>query len=699
MDLFKNLNENQIKAVKQTFGPVIVIAGAGSGKTRVLTHRLCYLVEQGVDPSNILAVTFTNKAANEMKERVDKMLGGNNTSTIMTFHSLCARILRKEATLLGYKQDFEIYDDEESNKVLKKVFEDLQFNNTTYKIKEFRNLISAVKNGKSFMLEDRKRQDFNLCYEKYNERLKLENAMDFDDLLLNVVHLFNNNQLVLDYYQRKFIYIMIDEFQDTNTIQYELVELLGSRFKNVFVVGDGDQSIYSFRNANVGNIKEFIRSFKPVQIILDVNYRSTSNILNAANSLISKNDDRIKKDLKAIKDSGDLVELKACDTVQSEMLYIKNKILALRNNGYNYSEMAVFYRINALSRNIEDMFLKCGIPYKIFGGMSFFSRKEIKDMIAYLKLIINKDNLWAFKRVVNEPKRGIGNATIIKIDELVSAGYSLKEAINTINNKKVFDFIYFINELKIEFSKTTMVNYIDILINKLNLEEYYKDEFDKLENIKELKSALEEANEAYEGTDFEKLEELLMYLALRTDEETKIDSNEYVSLMSFHQAKGLEFPIVFMSAMEEGIFPSNQSIYNKADLEEERRIAYVGITRAKEKLFLSYAKSRMLYGKTDIQYPSRFIKEINPKYINDLSNNWKRSEAKTFFKESVKEEKKLYSPSDYSNDSYTVGEKVNHKIFGDGIIVGINENILSIAFKEGIKKVVKNHPTLSKIEK
>ncbi|MBP5445556.1 MAG: UvrD-helicase domain-containing protein [Acholeplasmatales bacterium] len=695
MDLFKNLNENQIKAVKQTFGPVIVVAGAGSGKTRVLTHRLCYLVEQGVDPSNILAVTFTNKAAKEMKDRVDTMLGTNNTSTIMTFHSLCARILRKEADLLGYKRDFEIYDDEESNKVLKKVFEDLQFNNTDYKIREFRSLISAIKNGKSFMLEPRKQKDFNLCYEKYNEKLKFENAMDFDDLLLNVVHLFNNNIDVLDYYQRKFIYIMIDEFQDTNTIQYELVELLGSRFKNVFVVGDGDQSIYSFRNANVGNIKEFIRTFKPVQIILDVNYRSTSNILNAANSLIAKNHDRIKKDLKAVKDSGELVELKECDTVQSEMLYIKNKILALRNNGYNYSEMAVFYRINALSRNIEDMMLKFGIPYKIFGGMSFFSRKEIKDIIAYLKLVINMENLWAFKRVVNEPKRGIGNMTIDKIDQMVNEGYSLKQAINTLNNKKVFDFVNLINELKLEFSKATLVDYIDILVKKLNLEEYYKDEPERLENIYELKSVLEEADEAYEGTDFEKLEELMLYLALRTDEEMKIEGNEYVSLMSFHQAKGLEFPIVFMTAMEEGIFPSNQSIYNPADLEEERRIAYVGITRAKEKLFLSYARSRMLYGQTERQMPSRFIKEIDPKYIDNPSNRW--SSFKSM--ETKKEEKKLYTQADYSNDSYALGEKVNHKLFGDGVIVGINDNILSIAFKEGIKKVVKNHPTLSKIEK
>lgn len=694
MDLFKNLNENQIKAVKAINGPVIVVAGAGSGKTRVLTHRLAYLVESGVDSSNILAVTFTNKAAKEMRDRVDNMLKENNRSTIMTFHSLCARILRCEANHIGYKSNFEIYDDDESQKVIKKIFDDLQFNNTAYKIKEVKNYISAIKNGKRYDLEPRKQKDYDLCYEKYNERLKLENALDFDDLLLKTVELFNTNMNVLDYYQRKFLYIMIDEFQDTNTIQYELVELLADRFRNVFVVGDGDQSIYSFRNANVGNIKEFIKHFKPIQIVLDINYRSKSNILEAANSLISHNSDRIKKDLKSVQDPGDLVELKRCDTAQSEMLYIKNKILALHNNGYNYNEMAVFYRINSLSRNIEDILLKNGIPYKVFGGMSFFSRKEIKDVIAYLKLVIDINNLWAFKRVVNEPKRGIGSSTIDKIDTMVSSGYTLSSAINSLNNKKVFEFINFIGELKNAFLNSSISNYIDIIVEKLNLVDYYKDELDRLDNIRELKSVLEEANEAYEGTDFEKLEQLLLYLALRTDEETKFNTDNYVSLMSFHQAKGLEFPIVFMSALEEGIFPSSQSIFSKEDLEEERRIAYVGITRAKEKLFLSYAESRMLYGKTIASFPSRFIKEIDHKYIYDPSSVWNKKKV-------IKNEepKKKYSIKDYNNDSYALGDKVNHKVFGDGVIVGINDNLLSIAFKEGIKKVVKNHPTLSKLEK
>ena len=695
MDLFKNLNENQIKAVKEINGPVIVVAGAGSGKTRVLTHRLCYLVECGVDSSNILAVTFTNKAALEMKERVDKMLD-HNYSTIMTFHSLCARILRREAHNLGYKNDFEIFDDDDSTKVIKKIFDDLELNNTVYKPKDVRNYISKIKNGKKPMLEARKQADFDLFYEKYNERLKLENAMDFDDLLLNVVELFNKNFEVLDYYQRKFLYIMVDEFQDTNTVQYELIELLADRFKNIFVVGDGDQSIYSFRNANVGNIKEFIHHFKPVQIVLDINYRSKANILNAANSLISKNHDRIKKDLKSIQDAGDLVELKECDTTQSEMMYIKNKILYLHSIGYNYKEMAIFYRVNALSRNVEDMLLKCGIPYRVFGGMSFFSRKEIKDMIAYLKLVINIDNLWAFKRVVNEPKRGIGTQTVDKIDSLVECGYSLNEAINKVSNKKVFDFLNFIKELRKEFEKTCITNYVDILIEKLNLTEYYKDDIDRLDNIKELNSVLAEADEAYEGTDLEKLEELLKYLALRTDEEAKFNTDNYVSLMSFHQAKGLEFPIVFMMALEDEIFPSSQAIID-SELEEERRIAYVGITRAKEKLFLSYARNRMLYGKTMLSRPSRFIREIDSKYLNDLNKPLKTSFRPSFINEK-KEEKKLYTQADYNNDTYQLGDKVNHKIFGDGVIVGMDDRMLTIAFKEGIKKVLKNHPTLSKLD-
>ena len=694
MDLFKNLNENQIKAVKEIYGPVIVVAGAGSGKTRVLTHRLAYLVEQGVNPENILAVTFTNKAAKEMRDRVDNMLKENNTSTIMTFHSLCARILRLEATNIGYRRDFEIYDDDEAMKALKKVFENLQFNNTDYKIKEFKNLISARKNGKSVNLEYRMQQDFDLVYVKYNEELKLENAMDFDDLLLNVVYLFNKAPEILDKYQRKFIYIMIDEFQDTNTIQYEIVELLGLRFKNVFVVGDGDQSIYSFRNANVGNIRTFIKEFNPKQIILDVNYRSKSNILNAANSLISKNHNRIKKDLKSNQDDGDLIELKMCETQQEELMYIKSNIRKLHEQGYNYDEMAIFYRRNSLSRNVEDLLLKNNIPYRVYGGLSFFSRKEIKDIIAYLKLIINIDNLWAFKRVVNEPKRGIGLSTINKIDMLIEEGYSLKEAINKIANKKVFDFINLINDLKIKMENKDLEEYIDVLVEKLDLMEYYKDEPDRIDNILELKSVLYEASVEYEGSNYEKLEQMLMYLALRTDEENNNSDVKSVSLMTYHQAKGLEFPIVFMMAMEETIFPSSTADYDLEDLEEERRVAYVGITRAKEKLFLSCAKNRILYGSEQHLRPSRFIKEIDSKYIHN-ADDWKKK-SPLFEKKTIKEEKK-YTIEDYSNDEYSLGDKVNHKLFGDGIIVGIEGNILTIAFKVGIKKVIKNHPTLTKL--
>ena len=694
MDLFKNLNENQIKAVKETFGPVIVVAGAGSGKTRVLTHRLAYLVEQGVNPENILAVTFTNKAAKEMKDRVDSMLGTSNTSTISTFHSLCARILRTEAVNIGFKRDFEIYDDEEAMKALKKVFENLQFNNTVYKIKEFKSLISARKNGKSVNLEIRMQQDFDLVYEKYNDELKLENAMDFDDLLLNVVYLFHKCPDILDKYQRKYIYIMIDEFQDTNTIQYEIVELLGLRFKNVFVVGDGDQSIYSFRNANVGNIKTFIREFNPKQIILDVNYRSKSNILNAANSLISKNHDRIKKDLKSNQDDGDLIELKMCETQQEELMYIKSNIRKLHEQGYNYDEMAIFYRRNSLSRNVEDLLLKNNIPYRVYGGLSFFSRKEIKDIIAYLKLVINIENFWAFKRVVNEPKRGIGTATINKLESFVEEGYSLKEAINNVGNKKIFDFVSLIYSIKEKMKDVDMEKYIDILIDTLDLMEYYKDEPDRIDNILELKSVLYEASIEFEGSNFERLEEMLMYLALRTDEENNNSDVKSVSLMTYHQAKGLEFPIVFMMAMEETIFPASTADYDLKDLEEERRVAYVGITRAKEKLFLSCAKNRILYGSEQHLRPSRFIKEIDSKYIHNV-DDWKKQAL--FTNNKPKKEEKKYTIADYNNDEYNLGDKVNHKLFGDGIIVGIEGNILSIAFKEGIKKVVKNHPTLTKI--
>ena len=580
-------------------------------------------------------------------------------------------------------------------KALKKVFENLQFNNTDYKIKEFKSLISARKNGKSVMLESRMQLDFDLVYEKYNDELKLENAMDFDDLLLNVVYLFHKCPQILDKYQRKFIYIMIDEFQDTNTIQYEIVELLGLRFKNVFVVGDGDQSIYSFRNANVGNIKTFIKEFNPKQIILDVNYRSKSNILNAANSLISKNHDRIKKDLKSSQDDGDLIELKMCETQQEELMYIKSNIRKLHEQGYNYDEMAIFYRRNSLSRNVEDLLLKNNIPYRVYGGLSFFSRKEIKDIIAYLKLVINIENIWAFKRVVNEPKRGIGSATINKLEALVDEGYSLKEAINRIGNKKIFDFVNLIDSIKTKMQNKDMEEYIDVLMEALDLKEYYKDEPDRLDNILELKSVLYEASIEYDGSNFERLEEMLMYLALRTDEENNNSDVKSVSLMTYHQAKGLEFPIVFMMAMEETIFPSSTADFDLKDLEEERRVAYVGITRAKEKLFLSCAKNRILYGSEQHLRPSRFIKEIDSKYIHNV-DDWKKQALFVNKPKKEKEEKK-YTIEDYNNDEYSLGDKVNHKLFGDGIIVGIEGNILSIAFKEGIKKVVKNHPTLTKI--
>lgn len=707
MDLFAKLNPKQIEAVKEINGPVIVIAGAGSGKTRVLTHRLANIVSQGVDSKNILAVTFTNKAAKEMQERVELLLGSENNSTIMTFHSLCARILRVEGEALGYKRNFEIYDDDEVTKVLKKVFEDLKFNNTNYKIKDFKSKISLIKNGKTLSLYDsRLEADIKLCYEKYNERLKLENAMDFDDLLLRTVDLFNLYPNILEYYQRKFLYIMVDEFQDTNTIQYDLICLLASRYKNIFVVGDGDQSIYSFRNANVGNIKEFIRDFNPKRIILDTNYRSTQYILDAANSIINHNSDRIKKDLIAFKDKGYKPVLKECFTMNDELLYIKNKIIDLHSQGYSYDEMAVFYRMNALSRNIEETLMKNNIPYKIYGGVSFFSRKEIKDIIAYLKLVLDRENLWAFKRVVNEPKRGIGTQTIDKIESFVDEGYLLNEAINKVGNKKVFEFYKLIDEIEKEFMDSSMKDYIDILVDKLNYKEIYKDEIERLGNIYEFKSVLNEADETYEGTNFEKLNEMLLYLSLKTDK-TEDSSNENgVSLMTYHQAKGLEYKVVFMMALEEGIFPSTQSFFlDQADLEEERRIAYVGVTRAMERLYLTHASSRMLYGEQKKMGLSRFVREINPKYIENEDETkrnliFKPHEKITITPKKVEEKPKYVDISEYSSDiDYDIGDKVNHKIFGDGIVVNVEGEKLVIAFKQevGIKKIAKGHPTLSKL--
>lgn len=693
-DIFKRLNENQIEAVRQTFGPVIVVAGAGSGKTRVLTHRIAYLVSQGISSSNILAVTFTNKAALEMRDRVCKIIDGGNDAWIMTFHSMCARILREYAKFLGYTNKYEIYDEEDSTKALKQVLKNMD---SDANAKEVKRLISAKKNGKVLSFDDRQQNELDYIFNKYNELLKNENAMDFDDLLNNTLKLFQDNKEILEHFQNKFLYIMVDEFQDTNTVQYDLIKILAFKNKNIFVVGDGDQSIYSFRNANVGNINAFIKDFIPKKIVLDINYRSSDNILKLANSLIQNNQDRIKKELKTDKGSGELITFKWLNTSFEEETYVAKMIQVYHNKGYEYNDMAVFYRNNSLSRGVEDILMKSNIPYKVFGGMSFFSRKEVKDIIAYLKLILDKENIWAFKRVINEPKRGIGNITVEKLIGYIDSGNTLGEAIKCINNSKIDNFMEMIESLKRKLEKEPLLEFINIIMKETQYDKYIEDEPDRLDNINELKSVLAEANEVYEGTNFEKLAALLEYLSLRTDKEERLSDDNYVSLMTYHQAKGLEFKVVFMIALESGIFP--HAFCKKEELEEDRRVAYVGITRAKEKLFLTCARSRRVYGEILAEKPSQFINEMDRRYLEMDKPVYNKPFTKAYHVEEKKPER-VSSPIKLNeNVSFEVGDKISHSFFGDGIVVGLEDDKVVIAFKapHGIKKILAAHPSLTKL--
>ncbi len=686
--LLEKLNDSQKEAVESLSGPVMVIAGAGSGKTRVLTHRLAYLVECGVDSENILAVTFTNKAASEMKERISSLIDTEVLSWVMTFHSMCARILRRHANILGYNRSFDILDDDDSLKVLKEVMKGLNLNTKDYNPKMYRNLISAKKNGKDIKMDIVEEQLFENVYFNYNESLKRENLMDFDDLLVLTVKLFEENIDILEYYQEKFRYIMIDEFQDTNNIQFRLVLLLGSKYKNVFIVGDEDQSIYSFRGANIGNIRSFIKHFNPKKIVLDINYRSTQNILNVANSLIDKNQSRIKKDLKSINNNGSLIVYKNLESAYEEEMFIVRTIDELRRQGYKYSDIAILYRNNSLSRSIEETFLKLRVPYKIFGGISFFGRKEIKDMLAYLKLMIDVDNVWAFKRVINVPKRGVGNATVEKIMDCVNNGMSLSKAIISTNIPKVVEFRNMIVRLSQMLEKMPITSYVDTLLSETGYKKMLEEEDDeeRLDNIKELKSVLAESEENYEGMPFEKLRETMDYLSLRTDKDDVVKGDDCVNMMTYHQAKGLEFKVVFMMALEDGIFPRN--LFDNSDIEEERRVAYVGITRAKEVLYLSSAKSRRLYGQLTFAKPSMFIREIDSKLFKGYKPQKPAFNSKIIFDQMEK------------NDiTYKAGDKINHQAFGDGVVVSVDGDFITVAFgvAYGIKKLLAKHPSIRKL--
>ena len=708
MDLLLGLNDAQKLAVTQTEGPVMVMAGAGSGKTKVLTTRISYLIsELGINPSSILAVTFTNKAANEMKERISKMLSiETNFMWISTFHSFCSRLLRYEADALeGYSKYFNIIDEEDSLKKVKEAINILDFD---YKPKEIRKLISKSKNFPEFKIKDFDlSKDFPIILRKYNELLKSENLLDFDDLIIKAIELFTKNPNILNKYQNKFQYILVDEFQDTNTLQYNLIKLLSLRHHNLFVVGDDFQSIYSFRGAKIENINRIRRDYIETQLILlEKNYRSTTEILNLANCVIKNNPNQIKKVMTSNNKNGLKPRYYHADSSYDEVMFVIDNIKKFLIKGDKYSDIAIMYRSNFISRNFEDQLIRYQIPYKIYGGLSFFARKEIKDMIAYLRLLVHKNDDFSFKRVVNEPKKKIGQAIINKLTELANnQNISLYEAIPYYTGKgqgatALIQFKAIIDSITAQLENIPLKKLIDLIIKETGYEEELKKDedsyLDRLANIKEFQSVLKETEETYDGLSHEEmLKNLLSDLALRSDND-EVNEENAVILTTYHQAKGLEFKNVFMVAMEEGIFPSCNSL-SDFEIEEERRICYVGITRAKENLFLTNCENRMLYGQYDNPTPSRFIREMD----KDLYENVSRGYNKPIQKPQIKTKevlKKEEAPKTNEN-TYDVGDKINHKVFGDGLVVAVNGKAITVAFPSptGIKILSGNHPSIRKL--
>lgn len=716
MSIYDTLNEQQRQAVFQTEGPVLILAGAGSGKTRVLTHRTAYLIEEmGVNPYHIMAITFTNKAAGEMRERIDHLVGyGSESIWVSTFHSSCVRILRRHIDRIGFETNFTIYDSDDSKSLMKDICKKLNIDTKIYKE---RSLLSAISSAKDelvspteFALRAEASGDYAKrrqaeVYREYQEALHKNNALDFDDLIVKTVELFQSDPEVLDYYQERFRYIMVDEYQDTNTAQFQLIRLLADKYKNLCVVGDDDQSIYKFRGANIYNILNFEKHFPDaVTIKLEQNYRSTQNILDAANSVIANNVGRKAKSLWTANDAGEKIDFEQFDTGYEEADYIARDILAgVREGRYTYGDYAVLYRTNAQSRLFEERFVVSNIPYKIVGGVNFYARKEIKDLLAYLKTIDNARDDLAVRRILNVPKRGIGATTVGRVTDYADAyGISFYEALKRAEEipsmgkaaGKVKPFVNFIQMLR---SKTELISVSDLL-NEVIEETGYVAELEaedtdearaRIENIDELISKVA----AYEeGEEHPTLSGFLEEVALVADIDSLEEGSDYVVLMTLHSAKGLEFPKVYLAGMEDGLFPSYMSIMSDdpvTELEEERRLAYVGITRAMKELSITCARTRMIRGETQYNKVSSFVKEVPSELLNGeirqpsfLREQEERQSARCQKRPTVRQQPsgqsmqaKAFSSVNTAKTSlsYSVGDRVSHIKFGEGTVTGIIE--------------------------
>ncbi len=716
MSIYDTLNDKQQEAVYNTEGPLLILAGAGSGKTRVLTHRVAYLIEEkGVNPWNILAITFTNKAAREMRERVDQLVEyGAESIWVSTFHSLCVRILRRHIGLLGYDTNFTIYDSDDQKTLMKEICRLLNIDTKIYKE---RMLLSAVSHAKDelitpeeLMLEaggDYGSRKVAEVYAEYEKQLRANNALDFDDLLVKTVQLFQTQADVLEHYQERFRYIMVDEYQDTNFVQFELIRLLSSRYRNLCVVGDDDQSIYKFRGADIKNILNFEKVFEDASVVkLEQNYRSTSNILNAANAVIKNNKGRKEKALWTENGDGEQIGLRQFDTAYDEAEYIADDIKERVNQGDGeYHDHAILYRTNAQSRIFEEKFVTANIPYKIIGGINFYARREIKDLLSYLKTVDNGRDDLAVRRIVNVPRRGIGLTSINRVQEYAAEHeigfYGALRAADLIPNigrgaQKLESFVALIEHFRTDAKDLSVSDLMKEIIEETGyIDSLEADDAEdakaRIENIDELLSKIAAYEEACADSDIPvTLSGFLEEVALVADIDSLDESSDYVMLMTLHSAKGLEFPRVYLAGMEDGIFPSYLTITSDdpEGVEEERRLCYVGITRAKEELMLTYARRRVIRGETQYNKMSRFLKEI-PQELVSTGNAFEKKEmddlpvaaklaayqqAKQAFHSkafaALKPAQQFGKPAG-EGPGYVEGDRVRHMKFGEGTVAGI----------------------------
>ena len=739
-DFLNNLNNSQLESTLQMDGPMIVIAGAGSGKTRVLTYKIAYLMTEGVDPFNILALTFTNKAAKEMKERIATIVGNEAKNLWMgTFHSVFARILRTEAHKIGYTSNFTIYDSDDSQKLVSRIIKEFNLDKDQYKYKSIFSRISSMKNSfitpnnylnnEELLLSDKisNRSKFYQIYNEYVERCFKAGAMDFDDLLLKTNELLNSYPDTLSKYQNIFKYILVDEYQDTNHSQYLIIRALSDKFQNICVVGDDAQSIYSFRGANINNILNFQKDFPDSKIFrLEQNYRSTKNIVNAANSLIENNQKRLKKNVWTENESGEKISVNKLLTDGEEGRFVASSIFENKmQSQLQNSDFAILYRTNAQSRSFEDALRKKNISYRVYGGLSFYQRKEIKDVLAYLRLLINPDDEQAFKRIINFPARGIGQTTLNKIaveakNSSVSDYIFIKdllkssEILNNSTKNKLLDFVIMIESIKNKIEHADVFDITKEVLKQSGLYNLYKNDeslegINRIQNIEELLNGIKDFVENNEKSQAS-VSSFLQDVALATDQDNDTNDKNKVSLMTVHLAKGLEFPYVYIVGLEENLFPSAMNLNSRTELEEERRLFYVALTRAEKKIYLSYVLSRYRWGKPVDSEKSRFIDEIKEEYLQN--NVIQRSISKDFSQKSqfnkvgirykkpetrpAKNFVKLKSSSSKSNlfdNKLIVGNIVVHERFGKGEVISIEgqggDKKAEIKFeKGGLKKLL-----------